>query len=89
LAKSYGDKHVVGEVSFDVEKGEVFALLGPNGAGKTTTIEILEGFRKRTGGEVTTLGVDPAVLQRLPGPAPDPGPVRVVPGWGRVAMGVA
>ena len=48
------------DVSFEVEKGEVFALLGPNGAGKTTTIEILEGFRDRSGGEVETLGVDPA-----------------------------
>jgi ABC-2 type transport system ATP-binding protein len=60
LAKSYGDTHAVRDVSFDVEKGDVFALLGPNGAGKTTTIEILEGFRERTGGEVATLGVDPA-----------------------------
>ncbi len=60
LAKSYGDKQAVRDVSFDVEKGDVFALLGPNGAGKTTTIEILEGFRDRSGGEVETLGVDPA-----------------------------
>jgi len=60
LAKSYGDHQAVRDVSFEVEKGDVFALLGPNGAGKTTTIEILEGFRDRTGGEVTTLGVDPA-----------------------------
>ena len=60
LAKSYGDKQAVRDVSFEVEKGEVFALLGPNGAGKTTTIEILEGFRERSGGEVETLGVDPA-----------------------------
>ncbi len=60
LAKSYGDKQAVRDVSFEVQKGEVFALLGPNGAGKTTTIEILEGFRNRTGGEVSTLGVDPA-----------------------------
>jgi ABC-2 type transport system ATP-binding protein len=60
LAKSYGDNHAVRDVTFDVERGEVFALLGPNGAGKTTTIEILEGFRERTGGHVTTLGVDPA-----------------------------
>ncbi|HEX3794158.1 MAG TPA: ABC transporter ATP-binding protein [Acidimicrobiales bacterium] len=60
LAKSYGDKTAVRDVSFEVEKGEVFALLGPNGAGKTTTIEILEGFRDRSGGDVTTLGVDPA-----------------------------
>ncbi len=60
LAKSYGDKQAVRDVSFEVQKGEVFALLGPNGAGKTTTIEILEGFRNRTAGEVLTLGVDPA-----------------------------
>lgn len=60
LAKSYGDKQAVHDVSFNVEKGEVFALLGPNGAGKTTTIEILEGFRDRSGGAVETLGVDPA-----------------------------
>ena len=60
LTKSYGDKQAVSGVSFEVEAGEVFALLGPNGAGKTTIIEILEGFRNRTGGEVRTLGVDPA-----------------------------
>jgi ABC-2 type transport system ATP-binding protein len=60
LAKSYGEHAAVRDVSFEVEKGEVFALLGPNGAGKTTTVEILEGFRERTGGEVETLGVDPA-----------------------------
>jgi ABC-2 type transport system ATP-binding protein len=60
LAKSYGDTQAVRDVSFEVEKGEVFALLGPNGAGKTTTIEILEGFRDRSGGQVETLGVDPA-----------------------------
>jgi ABC-2 type transport system ATP-binding protein len=50
----------VRDVSFEVNKGEVFALLGPNGAGKTTTVEILEGFRERSGGRVQTLGVDPA-----------------------------
>jgi ABC-2 type transport system ATP-binding protein len=60
LAKSYGDHVAVGDVTFEVERGEVFALLGPNGAGKTTTIEILEGFRNRTSGEVETLGVDPS-----------------------------
>ena len=60
LAKSYGEKAAVNDVNFEVEKGEVFALLGPNGAGKTTTIEILEGFRARSGGDVETLGVDPA-----------------------------
>jgi ABC-2 type transport system ATP-binding protein len=60
LSKSYGDLVAVHDVSFEVQKGEVFALLGPNGAGKTTTVEILEGFRDRSGGEVQTLGVDPA-----------------------------
>src|SRR6202044_941786 len=60
LAKSYGQNQAVRDVSFEVEKGEVFALLGPNGAGKTTTVEILEGFRDRSGGDVETLGVDPA-----------------------------
>jgi ABC-2 type transport system ATP-binding protein len=60
LGKSYGAKQAVSDVSFEVEKGEVFALLGPNGAGKTTTIEILEGFRDRGSGDVETLGVDPA-----------------------------
>jgi ABC-2 type transport system ATP-binding protein len=60
LAKSYDDFQAVRDVSFEVEQGEIFALLGPNGAGKTTTVEILEGFRDRSGGEVETLGVDPA-----------------------------
>jgi ABC-2 type transport system ATP-binding protein len=60
LAKSYGETVAVRDVSFEVEKGEVFALLGPNGAGKTTCVEILEGFRQRTSGRVETLGVDPA-----------------------------
>jgi ABC-2 type transport system ATP-binding protein len=60
LSKSYGDTVAVRDVSFEVHKGEVFALLGPNGAGKTTTVEILEGFRERSGGRVQTLDVDPA-----------------------------
>jgi ABC-2 type transport system ATP-binding protein len=60
LAKSYGDTVAVRDVSFEVQKGEVFALLGPNGAGKTTCVEILEGFRARSSGRVETLGVDPA-----------------------------
>jgi len=60
LRKSYGTVHAVDDVSFDVERGEVFALLGPNGAGKTTTIEILEGFSRRDSGSVNVLGFDPA-----------------------------
>ncbi|MCC9069283.1 ABC transporter ATP-binding protein, partial [Arthrobacter cryoconiti] len=59
LQKSYGGANSVDGVSFDIGEGETFALLGPNGAGKSTTIEILEGYRDRTGGEVSVLGVDP------------------------------
>ena len=63
LTKTYGDKRAVSDVSFDVSQGQVFALLGPNGAGKTTIIEILEGFRDRSAGQVEILGVDPANRQ--------------------------
>jgi ABC-2 type transport system ATP-binding protein len=59
LFKSYGQVDALRGVSFRVEEGEVFALLGPNGAGKTTTLEILEGYRRRSGGRVSVLGVDP------------------------------
>jgi ABC-2 type transport system ATP-binding protein len=59
LRKSYGDVEAVRGLSFDVARGEVFGLLGPNGAGKTTTVEILEGYRRRTDGDVRVLGEDP------------------------------
>ena len=59
LRKRYGDIDAVNGVDLDIPRGEVFALLGPNGAGKSTTVEILEGHRRRTGGEVSVLGVDP------------------------------
>jgi ABC-2 type transport system ATP-binding protein len=59
LRKSYGEHEAVRGVDFEVAAGEVFGFLGPNGAGKTTTIEILEGYRERSGGEVAVLGVDP------------------------------
>ncbi len=59
LRKSYGEHEAVGGIDFEVGRGEVFGFLGPNGAGKTTTIEILEGYRERSGGEVAVLGVDP------------------------------
>jgi ABC-2 type transport system ATP-binding protein len=59
LRMSYGPVEVLDGVSFSARPGEVLALLGPNGAGKSTTIEILEGFRMRSGGEVSVLGVDP------------------------------
>ena len=61
LRKSYGALEAVRGLDFEVRSGEVFGLLGPNGAGKTTTVEILEGYRKRDGGEVQVLGTDPAI----------------------------
>lgn len=60
LRKSYGDVDAVRGLDFHVEQGEIFGLLGPNGAGKTTTVEILEGLRSRTSGDVRVLGIDPA-----------------------------
>lgn len=60
LHKRYGDFEAVRGIDFEVAEGEVFGLLGPNGAGKTTTVEILEGLRPRTSGEVRVLGMDPA-----------------------------
>jgi ABC-2 type transport system ATP-binding protein len=60
LRKSYGAFEAVAGIDIQVSRGEIFAFLGPNGAGKTTTVEILEGFRRRSSGEVTVLGVDPA-----------------------------
>jgi ABC-2 type transport system ATP-binding protein len=59
LRKSYGEREAVRGISFTVAQGEVFGLLGPNGAGKTTTVEILEGYRERSAGRVTVLGMDP------------------------------
>src|SRR5438067_12761763 len=59
LRKSYGAFEAVKAIDFEVRPGEVFGLLGPNGARKTTTVEILEGLRARTGGDVTVLNFDP------------------------------
>jgi ABC-2 type transport system ATP-binding protein len=64
LRKDYGPVEAVRGVSFEVERGEVFGLLGPNGAGKTTTVEILEGYRERSAGDVRVLGHDPAERDR-------------------------
>jgi len=60
LRKTYGEVEAVAGIDLEIERGEIFAFLGPNGAGKTTTVEILEGFRTRTEGVVSVLGVDPA-----------------------------
>lgn len=60
LRMRYGSVDVLKGVDFVARRGEVLVLLGPNGAGKTTTIEILEGFRRRSAGEVSVLGKDPA-----------------------------
>ncbi|HEY7429264.1 MAG TPA: ABC transporter ATP-binding protein [Streptosporangiaceae bacterium] len=82
LVKRYGGREAVAGIDLEVRRGEIFAFLGPNGAGKTTTVEILEGFRQRTAGQVAVLGHDPAtaggawrdrvgvVLQE---PEPEPG----------------
>ncbi len=64
LRKSYGAIEAVRGVDFDVAEGEVFGFLGPNGAGKTTIVEILEGYRQRSAGEVAVLGHDPATGER-------------------------
>jgi ABC-2 type transport system ATP-binding protein len=64
LSKRYGPFEAVRSIDITVRRGEVFALLGPNGAGKTTTVEILEGYRKRSAGEVSVLGEDPARRSR-------------------------
>ncbi|AGL19990.1 ABC transporter ATP-binding protein [Actinoplanes sp. N902-109] len=64
LRKTYGSHPAVRGLDLDVQQGEIFALLGPNGAGKTTTVEILEGHRRRTAGEVSVLGSDPGRADR-------------------------
>jgi ABC-2 type transport system ATP-binding protein len=64
LRKAYEGIEAVRGIDLTVEPGEVFAFLGPNGAGKTTTVEILEGYRERTAGEVSVLGSDPATGER-------------------------
>jgi ABC-2 type transport system ATP-binding protein len=82
LRMRYGQREALAGLSFEVFEGELFALLGPNGAGKTSTVEILEGYRRRTGGQVSVLGTDPwqagpawrariGVMLQETGPEPD------------------
>ncbi|WP_275560634.1 ABC transporter ATP-binding protein [Streptomyces sp. 5-6(2022)] len=59
LRKEYRNHVAVQDVSFSVEEGEIFGILGPNGAGKTTAVECIEGMRKRDGGEISVMGLDP------------------------------
>lgn len=59
LTKSYGNHLAIEDVTFQVQKGEIFGILGPNGAGKTTTVECLQGLRRADGGRVSVLGLDP------------------------------
>jgi ABC-2 type transport system ATP-binding protein len=64
LRKKYGKVEALRGIDFEVQAGEVFGLLGPNGAGKTTTVEILEGYRPRSGGDASVLGHDPGRSER-------------------------
>ncbi|MDO5413367.1 MAG: ABC transporter ATP-binding protein [bacterium] len=60
LTKSFGGRRVVDGLSFDVEKGQVFALLGHNGAGKSTTIDLILGLKTPESGTAKILGMDAA-----------------------------
>jgi ABC-2 type transport system ATP-binding protein len=66
LTRQYGSRVAVDRVSFSVQRGEIFGIIGRNGAGKTTTVECLQGLRRRTGGSIRVLGLDPASQRREP-----------------------
>ena len=64
LRKRYGGVLAVDDVSFDVERGEIFGIIGPNGSGKTTTVECLQGLRLADGGLIEVFGLDPRTSAR-------------------------
>lgn len=74
LTKKYDGKSVVDNISFEVQKGEIFGILGPNGAGKTTTLEMIETMREIDGGTITVNGIDvskePDSVKRIIGVQP-------------------
>jgi ABC-2 type transport system ATP-binding protein len=63
LNKRYGQTVAVQDVSFAVERGEIFGILGPNGAGKTTTVECISGLRRPDSGDLTVLGLPPRTTE--------------------------
>src|SRR5579863_2677855 len=63
LVKTFGQVSAVKDISFEVNRGEIFAFLGPNGAGKTTTIKMLTTLLRPTSGRVEIDGLDPTVHQ--------------------------
>ena len=63
LTKTYGEFTAVNDISFEVQRGEIFAFLGPNGAGKTTTIKLLTTLLRPTGGKIELDGLDPTAEQ--------------------------
>lgn len=82
LKKYFGATHAVDDISFSVEKGEIFGFLGPNGAGKTTTIKCLLDFLRPTEGEIKILGSnvqDNLMLKNKIGYLS--GDVRLYSGW--------
>ena len=60
LCKSYGDLKAVDNISFELNKGEIFGFFGPNGSGKTTTVRLLNGMLKASSGEAMVMGLNPA-----------------------------
>ncbi|NLD87815.1 MAG: ABC transporter ATP-binding protein [Clostridiales bacterium] len=75
LKKTFGDFTAVDDISFDIQKGEIFGFLGPNGAGKTSTINMLIGLSRPSGGAISINNIDGIKdikkAQRIMGIVPD------------------